>query len=390
MAGPVIFPYDPGAQPDLIIDAIYRRGPHPHKGGDAIAALLPCGNSGGFRPRRADVGKGWAFVALYSLGDDADWPDTLDLSSGLFTYYGDNKTPGKELHDTSRRGNRILREVFAQLHADPPAREGIPPFFVFTGAGSGDVQFRGLVVPGAQHVPESGDLQAIWRTSGRQRFQNYRAIFTMLDVPVVTRQWINDLLAAKAISPAAPTAWTNWVKTGRIKVMTSPGTSVRSKESQLPANAADARIIEEMKRYFRAEPTRFEACADLLFRLLDRNATDTIVTRPRRDGGRDVIGYYDVGPVGDRVRFDFALEAKLYDKQGVGVKETARLISRLRHRQFGVLVTTSFLGPQAYKEIRADAHPVVIITARDIVDILRESGIRDVPSLRSWLVKHFP
>jgi hypothetical protein len=47
----------------------------------------------------------------------------------------------------------------------------------------------------------------------------------------------------------------------------------------------------------------------------------------------------------DRISLDFALEAKCYaPENGVGVKELSRLISRLRHRQFGILVTTSFLG----------------------------------------------
>jgi hypothetical protein len=43
-------------------------------------------------------------------------------------------------------------------------------------------------------------------------------------------------------------------------------------------------------------------------------------------------------------------------ENGVGVKELSRLISRLRHRQFGILVTTSFLGHQAYQELRSDRH----------------------------------
>jgi len=73
----------------------------------------------------------------------------------------------------------------------------------------------------------------------------------------------------------------------------------------------------------------------------------------------------------------FALEAKLYDLSGsgVGVAEVARLISRLRHRQFGVLVTTSYVAKQAYQEIRADQHPVVILAGRDIVDLLRGKAI---------------
>ena len=78
-----------------------------------------------------------------------------------------------------------------------------------------------------------------------------------------------------------------------------------------------------------------------------------------------------MGPLADRISLDFALEAKCYaPENGVGVKELARLISRLRHRQFGILVTTSFLGHQAYQELRSDRHPVVVIAGADIAAIL--------------------
>jgi Restriction endonuclease len=77
------------------------------------------------------------------------------------------------------------------------------------------------------------------------------------------------------------------------------------------------------------------------------------VTRPWRDGGRDAVGEYLLGPHADPVAVEFALEAKCYaPANSVGVRETSRLISRLRHRQFGVLVTTSHLDAQAYREIR--------------------------------------
>jgi hypothetical protein len=63
------------------------------------------------------------------------------------------------------------------------------------------------------------------------------------------------------------------------------------------------------------------------------------------DAGRDAIGTYRVGPIADRISLDFALEAKCYaSDNGVGVKELSRLLSRLRRREFGILVTTSFLG----------------------------------------------
>jgi hypothetical protein len=90
--------------------------------------LRGSGNLGGFRA--AGRGDDKKFVVLYSSGEDTDWPDTLDLNTGQFVYYGDNKTPGHELHDTEPGGNRILRHVFQLLHRSPQDRARIPPFCV--------------------------------------------------------------------------------------------------------------------------------------------------------------------------------------------------------------------------------------------------------------------
>jgi hypothetical protein len=51
-------------------------------------------------------------------------------------------------------------------------------------------------------------------------------------------------------------------------------------------------------------------------------------------------------------------------------RELSRLISRLRHREFGILVTASFLGHPAYQELRSDRHPVIVIAGADIAAIL--------------------
>ena len=92
----------------------------------------------------------------------------------------------------------------------------------------------------------------------------------------------------------------------------------------------------------------------------------------------------------DRISLDFALEAKCYGPgNGVGVKELSRLISRLRHRQFGILVTTSFLAHQAYEEVRSDRHPVVVIAGADISAILVGAGLGTQEVLRDWLVAQF-
>jgi hypothetical protein len=63
----------------------------------------------------------------------------------------------------------------------------------------------------------------------------------------------------------------------------------------------------------------------------------------------------------------------------------SRLISRLRHRQFGILVTTSYLDRQAYREIKEDGHPIIVVSAVDIVGILKKSGIATVRDLQAWV-----
>ena len=111
-----IFPHNEIDSADLIIDAIYEGGAKGHTGDDALYRVMPgVGNQGGFRA--AGRGEDKQLVVLYTSGQDKDWPDLLDHSTGQFVYYGDNKTPGHELHDTRRSGNRILRRVFELLHA---------------------------------------------------------------------------------------------------------------------------------------------------------------------------------------------------------------------------------------------------------------------------------
>ena len=79
-------------------------------------------------------------------------------------------------------------------------REKIPPFLLFdkaSHAGGRDVRFLGLAVPGAVDVQPTDDLVAIWRTSNGERFQNYRATFTILDVAIVSRAWLDELAAGQ-------------------------------------------------------------------------------------------------------------------------------------------------------------------------------------------------
>ena len=144
-------------------------------------------------------------VVLYTSGAEPDWPDELDPYTGAFTYFGDNRSPGRELHDTPKRGNLLLRAVFERAHAGQAGRAKVPPFLLFDKPGTGrDVRFRGLLAPGSDRTSGEEDLVAVWRTTKGQRFQNYRARFTVLDAGSVTRSWITELASRRAARPRLP------------------------------------------------------------------------------------------------------------------------------------------------------------------------------------------
>ncbi len=376
---------------DLFVDAMYRGGSVGNVADDPLGGLLPVGNQGGFRyagsPRT-----GCQFVALYTSGTDPDWPDALDSETGRFTYFGDNKTPGRELHETRRGGNVLLRDTFAMLHSMPPEREGVPPFFIFRkGLRGRDIVFLGLAAPGALEVTPRDDLVAVWRTMGQQRFQNYRATFTVLDVPVITRQWIDSLIAGDPLGAGCPGPWRTFVRTGGyVALRCERIRRWRTKADQLPSSAEGKAILRTLYEYFQADPFGFEACAARIWQMQAPRVAHYDLTRKTRDGGRDAVGYYALGPLSDQIELDFALEAKCYSvDSGVGVEAQSRLISRLRPRQFGVLVTTSFVSEQAYRELRDDGHPVVILSGGDIVGILADHQVSTVAATAAWLKRNF-
>ncbi|MDC2993041.1 restriction endonuclease [bacterium] len=384
---------------DLVIDAVYEGGAAGHSGDDPISKLLKgSGNQGGFRA--AGRGEDKKFVVLYTTGEDKDWPDRLDLNTGQFVYYGDNKTPGHELHDTRPGGNRILRRVFDLLHSATPVRTKIPPFFIFkkypTPRSSRSVQFKGLAVPGFTGLPATADLVAVWKISKGQRFQNYQAIFTVLDASVIERSWLSDL-ATESLTVNAPAVWSDWVRTGSYRALTAESTTViRDQEAQLPDSAVKASILETVWEHFKSAPRAFEAFAARVFQMHDQRVIIDEITRAAVDGGRDAVGRYLLGLTDDPVYAEFSLEAKCYRPalnggggNTVGVKEVSRLISRIRHRQFGVLVTTTIIGRQAYEEVRGDRHPIIFICGKDIADILMTNGLNTPGSVKRMLESEY-
>jgi len=387
-------PYDRLDTADLVIDATYE-GQIGSKSiaGEPLARLTGTGNQGGFRFSGPVASP--EIVVLYSTMAESDWPDGIDEENGLFYYYGDNRKPGFELHDrkAGRGGNLILRSAFALAHGSMGDRAAVPPFLIFSKGERGrDAVFRGLAVPGAVHLDQSSDLTAIWKSIGGQRFQNYRAVFTILDCSVVDRRWLHELRAGDKLGSFCPPAYRTWVEKGSYRALRAEKVKLtRSSASQLGSPRA-REMGKAVYDHFKVDPIAFEHFAADLARMMDANIVALDVTRPSRDGGRDGIGRYRIGLPANCITVDFAVEAKCFEPgTGLGVKVLARLISRLRHRQFGILITTSFLATQAYEELVEDAHPIVVIAGGDIAELLVDRiGLSNGADTTAWLRSNYP
>ena len=204
-------PFEELQSADLVLDRIYRGGTAGSVADDPLNRLIPVGNAGGFRYKGSSEAP--LLIALYTTGAEDDWPDSLDPLTSTFTYYGDNRKPGRDLLDTPRHGNEILRRTFARTHGDPRARAQVAPHLLFAKAGQGrDVVFRGLLAPGTQALAVGEDLAEVTSHDRQGReIRNYQAKFTVLDARHVTRPWLDDVLAGEPLSGNCPGAWREWV-----------------------------------------------------------------------------------------------------------------------------------------------------------------------------------
>ncbi len=372
---------------DLVVDTVYEGGKDIGKGSDVLHKLMPgCSNSGGFRKVMRKDGSGLpAYVVLYTSMSELAWPDFLDEETGIFRYYGDNRIPGRSLLDTPRKGNQLLEFVFDCLNSRDGSIKNIPPFFIFKKTGHGwDVQFLGLAAPGNPKLSPDKDLVAFWRTMDEKRFQNYEAYFTVLDTcEPIDRRWLNALIYNHGDSlQYAPPTWVRFINQGRngiVPLISKKIPKVPDKYAQLQCDNEGMLCLDRIRSHYSSNAYGFERCAQDLLEKMDEHFQDFSLTRPWRDGGRDALGYYVIGSSSKAnypLRIDCALEAKCYSQDNsVGVKEMSRLISRIRYRQFGIMMTTSFVHKQAYEEVITDGHPILIVTAADIARILRQNSI---------------
>lgn len=311
-----IFSFADLPKADLIIDAIYESRTNGQLASEPIAKLLPgSGNMGGFRVSGRGDKKNW--IVLFTTGEDRDWPDTLDLNRGQFVYYGDNKTAGHELHDTKAGGNKVLRHVFTRLHDSQTPRADISSFLIFkkypTASEARSVQFKGVAVPGFPGLSATEDLVAVRKASNGQRFQNYRSVVTILDIPVSSRSWINELASGASTSANSPKAWRDWVAKGKYLALTAqPTTIIRNADQQTPDTQLKTEILARVWQHFKDTPIAFEGFAACIYPMLDQRVIIDEITRGVINGGRDAVGRYLLGLSDDPVYAEFSLEAKCY------------------------------------------------------------------------------
>src|SRR5258708_909961 len=352
-------------------------------------------NTSGFRPKSKNEGStnilNCAFCILVTTFGETEWPDTLDRQNGIFTYYGDNRSPEKQIAKTNLGGNRLLENIFSQLHVGK--RSEIPPFLCFesykTDIGT-QMRFLGLACPGGIGLSAFDDLVAVWRVKGDVRFQNYQAVFTVLREGTVSHDWLSDLVDGipSHDSPHCPQSWKQWAQSGVYKPLVCARQSTpRSRQQQLPQSDREWSILRSIRD--KLTNREFEFFAAGLVRIMDDRFTNLAVTRAIRDGGRDVIGNYRVGHDSHQVLLRVYVEAKRWNPESaVGVKPMMRLLSRLKHRDLGVFVTTSYFETQVQKELIEDQHPVLLVSGGDIVQLLIRAELEDISAtgkLEPWL-----
>ncbi|GAT08460.1 hypothetical protein H7I77_21940 [Mycolicibacterium novocastrense] len=207
--------FDDLANSDLIMGAIYKGGTQGTVADDPIGKLVPVGNQGGFRYKGSPIKESVRIAVVYTSGAEEEWPDHLDDKTGILTYYGDNRSPGQDLLGTRRKGNLLLKKVFAAIAATPADRANVPPFLFLEKVGTGrDVRFRGLLAPGATNHSADEALKAVWKESADGPYENYESLFTVLNADPVRRVWIDAVVEGvpPIEAPNCPTAWRSWVE----------------------------------------------------------------------------------------------------------------------------------------------------------------------------------
>ena len=67
-----------------------------------------------------------------------------------------------------------------------------------------------------------------------------------------------------------------------------------------------------------------------------------------------------------------------------------KIHSSVTFRLCGELPNGRWVDLQAYKEIKEDEHPIIVVSAADIADLLRRNGKGSAGVVAAWLAEEFP
>lgn len=217
----LVFTFDELLTCPLVEGATYKGGSKGNYSDDPISKVLPVGNSGGFRAINNYLST--KFVVLFSTGNKEHWQDSLSTSDGIFTYFGDNDTPGRELLDTPHKGNAIFERAFKQAAGDVKSKSHCPIFLLFQKSGSSrDVIFLGYALP-AIDIPDNLRVEITKHPNGEIR--NYVAKLRLLPPLNLSRnqleQWIQNPQDSKFVPPLI----SDWTDGFELLARTAPQTT---------------------------------------------------------------------------------------------------------------------------------------------------------------------
>ena len=132
-------------------------------------------------------------------------------------------------------------------------KKKIPPIFIFIKEGKKgrDYRFRGLAVPGNPIFSQTEDLVSVWKSKNGQRFQNYKAIFSVLSVDKISREWITDIQQGNTFSKNCPDVWKKWIETGNYKILKATDEKkIKTKEEQMPQDLLGKQLLKIIYEYF--------------------------------------------------------------------------------------------------------------------------------------------
>ena len=161
--------------------------------------------------------------------------------------------------------NQFLRNIYDRLSKNNfEDRKKITPIFLFESKKEyKGVQFKGLIVHGNSNYDDKDILTAVWASKENgDRFQNYKAIFTLLDTKEessnepnkssIDLRWLDDIKNELCYeSVYVQISYKRWVKKGIYTPFeTIRLNNVRTKEEQLPSEPQKLKMLKIIHDYF--------------------------------------------------------------------------------------------------------------------------------------------